>query len=166
MKNSTIVDDRIGLEASGGRTARGRAAHPHFFSGFLTTPRVAATGLLAVADVAAARYHQPLLKASLDPVVTANGDRLRFESFSACGGVYARLDVLEDGLDGGEPGHGTTNVDVNNPLRLALSRSPGPIRCTCASARTNSPSPPWTARSSRRRSRCPTVGSAVSPRRS
>lgn len=125
MKNSTIVDDRIGLETSGGRTARGRAAHPHFFAGFLTTPRVAAAGLLAIADVAAARYYQPLLKASLDPVVTGNGDRLRFESFSGCGGVYARLDVLADGLDGGEPGQGTTNVDVNNPLRLALSRITG-----------------------------------------
>ena len=36
--------------------------------------------------------------------------------------MYARLDVLDAGLDGGEVGHGTTNVDVNNPLREALSR--------------------------------------------
>ncbi|MET9970534.1 SWIM zinc finger family protein, partial [Streptomyces sp. NPDC006356] len=96
--------------------------HPRFFTGFLTSPQVASAGLLAVADVAAARYHQRQLRASLDPVVTGNGDRLRFESFSGCCGVYARLDVLEPGLDGGEVGHGTTNVDVNNPLREALSR--------------------------------------------
>ncbi|SNX56794.1 hypothetical protein SAMN06272735_1248 [Streptomyces sp. TLI_55] len=113
---------RLGLETSRGATPAGVADHPRFFTGFLTSPQVASAGLLAVADVAAARYYQRQLRASLDPVVTGNGDRLRFESFSGCGGVYARLDVLDAGLDGGEVGHGTTNVDVNNPLREALSR--------------------------------------------
>ncbi|MFF2024297.1 SWIM zinc finger family protein [Streptomyces sp. NPDC058171] len=113
---------RLGLETSQGATPTGREAHPRFFTGFLTSPQIASAALLAVADVAAARYYQPQLRASLDPVVTGNGDRIRFESFSGCGGVYARLDVLAPGLDGGEIGHGTTNVDVNNPLREALSR--------------------------------------------
>lgn len=115
----------LGLETSGGLTPRGAEAHPRFFSGFLTSPSIAARGLLAVADVASARYYQRTLPASLDPVVTGNGDRLRFESFSGCCGVYARLDVLREGLDGAETGHGTTNVDVNNPLREALSRISG-----------------------------------------
>ncbi|MFE2745363.1 SWIM zinc finger family protein [Streptomyces scopuliridis] len=115
----------LGLETSGGLTPTGAEAHPRFFSGFLSSPRAAARGLLAVADVAGARYYQQLLRASLDPVVTGNGDRLRFESFSGCCGVYARLDVGRDGLDGAETGHGTTNVDVNNPLREALSRMTG-----------------------------------------
>jgi hypothetical protein len=114
---------RLGLETSRGATPSGVRDHPQFFAGFLTSPQVASAALLAVADVAAARYYQRQLRASLDPVVTGNGDRLRFESFSGCGGVYARLDVLEAGLDGGEVGHGTTNVDVNNPLREALSRT-------------------------------------------
>ncbi|MFI9831319.1 SWIM zinc finger family protein [Streptomyces sp. NPDC051913] len=113
---------RLGLETSRGATPSGPTDHPRFFTGFLTSPQVTSAGLLAVADVAAARYYQRQLRASLDPVVTGNGDRLRFESFSGCGGVYARLDILEAGLDGGEVGHGTTNVDVNNPLREALSR--------------------------------------------
>ncbi|GHE60922.1 hypothetical protein GCM10014715_12820 [Streptomyces spiralis] len=113
---------RLGLETSRGTTPSGVEDHPRFFTGFLTSPQVASAGLLAVADVAAARYYQPQLRASLDPVVTGNGDRLRFESFSGCCGVHARLDVLGPGLDGGEVGHGTTNVDVNNPLREALSR--------------------------------------------
>lgn len=113
---------RLGLETSRGATPAGIKDHPRFFAGFLTSPQVAAAGLLAVADVAAARYYRQRLPASLDPVVTGSGDRLRFESFSGCGGVYARLDVLESGLDGTEVGHGTTNVDVNNPLREALSR--------------------------------------------
>ncbi|MEU7424675.1 SWIM zinc finger family protein [Streptomyces sp. NPDC040750] len=122
---SATGGSRLGLETSRGATPTGVEDHPRFFAGFLTSPQVAAAGLLAVADVAAARYYQPQLRASLDPVVTGNGDRLRFESFSGCGGVYARLDVLAPGLDGGAVGHGTTNVDVNNPLREALSRLGG-----------------------------------------
>ncbi|MFF2778434.1 SWIM zinc finger family protein [Streptomyces sp. NPDC058052] len=122
---STASGRLLGLETAGGLTPRGAEAHPHFFSGFLATPQIAARGLLAVADVAAARYYQRMRPGSLDPVVTGNGDRLRFESFSGCGGVYARLDVLDEGLDGTETGHGTTNVDVNDPLREALSRMTG-----------------------------------------
>ncbi|MGW2250370.1 SWIM zinc finger family protein [Kitasatospora sp. NPDC001660] len=113
---------RLDLATSGGATPLGAAANPRFFAGFLADPAPAAAALLAVADVAAARYHQPQLRASLDPVVTASGDRLRFESFSGCCGVYARLDVLRASLDGDDIGHGTTNVDVNNPLREALTR--------------------------------------------
>ncbi|MFK0170437.1 SWIM zinc finger family protein [Streptomyces sp. NPDC090306] len=115
----------LGLETAGGLTPVGAEAHPRFFTGFLSEPQAAARGLLAVADVAAARYFLRTRGASLDPVVTANGDRLRFESFSGCCGVYARLDVLPEGLQGADTGHGTTNVDVNNPLREALSRLPG-----------------------------------------
>ncbi|MFJ4093327.1 SWIM zinc finger family protein [Kitasatospora sp. NPDC089913] len=126
LRPSAVVDGAAGrslaLETSGGATPLGDAAHPRFFAGFLAEPAPAAAALLAVADVAAARYYQPQLRASLDPVVTANGDRLRFESFSGCCGVYARLDVLAAGLDGDAIGHGTTNVDVNNPLREALTR--------------------------------------------
>ena len=123
---SESADGRaLALETSGGATPAGAAAHPRLFSGFLTAPVPAAVALLAVADVAAARYHLPRASSSLDPVVTANGDRLRFESFSGCCGVYARLDVLAPGLDGDEAGHGTTNVDVNPPLRRALARLGG-----------------------------------------
>ncbi|MEU9332909.1 SWIM zinc finger family protein [Streptomyces sp. NPDC048290] len=119
---TTARGTALGLETSGGLTPAGPVARPRFFSGFLTRPWTAAAGLLAVADVAGARYYRPELARLLDPVVTAQGDRLRFESFSGCCGVYARLDVLGDGLDGGEVLHGTTNVDVNNPLRDALTR--------------------------------------------
>jgi hypothetical protein len=118
----TAEGQSIGLETSGGATPTGWEAHPRFFSGFLTHPEATAAGLLCVADVAAARYYQPRPDQWRDPVVTGNGDRLRFESFSACCGVYARLDVLGDALDGGDIGYGTTNVDVNVPLRDALSR--------------------------------------------
>ena len=58
-----------------------------------------------------------------DPVVTAEPDRLRFESFSACCGVHARLDLLPDGLDVRACRPGTTNVDFNPPMREALGRA-------------------------------------------
>lgn len=116
----------LALETSGGATPAGEATNPRFFNGFLTAPTASATALLAVADVAAARYYRPQPSAaSLDPVVTAGGDRLRMESFSGCCGVYARLDVLAAGLDGDDVGHGTTNVDVNAPLRRALAKIGG-----------------------------------------
>ncbi|TYK45906.1 SWIM zinc finger family protein [Actinomadura decatromicini] len=115
----------LGLSTSGGTTSAGPRPHPHFFSGVLTQAAPAAAGLIALADVAQTRYHQPRPTSFRDPVVTCNGDRLRMESFSACGGVYARLDVLEPAMDGDVHERGTTNVDVNGPLREALARVGG-----------------------------------------
>jgi hypothetical protein len=122
---SGLAGGLLGLSTSGGTTAAGPREHPHFFSGLLTRPAPAAAALLAVADVAQTRYHQPRPTSFRDPVVTCNGDRLRLESFSACCGVYARLDVLQPALDGEVHERGTTNVDVNGPLREALARVGG-----------------------------------------
>jgi hypothetical protein len=107
-------------------TPDGPDEHPRFFDGFLGHAEQMATALLLVSRVARTRYYVPpgMLAAVLraaDPVVTSNGDRLRFESFSACCGVYARLDVLPGALDGPALATGTTNVDVNPPLRAALA---------------------------------------------
>jgi hypothetical protein len=110
----------LALETSGGAAPAGAAAHPRLFDGFLTAPAAAAAAMLAVADVAGARFNQSA-SGSLDPVVTAGGGLLRLESFSGCCGVYARLDILPPGLDGDDLGHGTTNVDINPPLRRALA---------------------------------------------
>ena len=122
---SGLDDGLLGLSTSGGTTSSGPEPHPHFFSGVLTQAAPAAAALIALADVAQTRYHQPRPTVSRDPVVTCNGDRLRLESFSACGGVYARLDVLEPAMDGDVHERGTTNVDVNGPLREALARVGG-----------------------------------------
>jgi SWIM zinc finger len=108
-------------------TSGGREAHPYFFTGFLGRPQQTAQALLAVAEVARTRYYEPpqMIRARIlaaDPVVTSNVDRLRFESFSACAGVYARLDVDPDLLDGQPVTWGTTNVDFNPPMRAALAR--------------------------------------------
>lgn len=128
----TFADGRadLTLATSGGRTAAGPATHPVFFEGFLAHPEQAAAALLAVAKVARTRFYTPpgMLAAVLraaDPVVTSNGDRLRFESFSACCGVYARYDALPGSLDGNVLDTGTTNVDFNPPMRDALARIGG-----------------------------------------
>ena len=113
----------LALATSGGVTEAGPAVHPRFFSGLLTEPAVAAAGMLAVAAVARARYvtSASVVRMLRDPVVTSNGDRLRFESFSGCCGVHARLDLLPAALDGAPALSGTTNVDFNEPMRAALA---------------------------------------------
>ena len=127
-ESALLVSDagmRLDLLTGPAMTPQGLVPGASFFSGFVDRPDIAAGGLLAVADVAGSRYADPGLAqrlASMDPVVTAGGDRLRFESFSLCNGVHARFDLLRDGLGSSEVGFGTTNVDVNQPLRSALAR--------------------------------------------
>src|SRR5688500_8762959 len=78
----------VTLATSGGTTTTGPAVHPRFFEGFLGHPEQSAACLLTVARVARTRFYLPpamvaaIIRAA-DPVVTSNGDRLRFESFSA-----------------------------------------------------------------------------------
>lgn len=116
---------RLLLETSGGVALRAPSRHPRFFDGTLIHPQVAANALRQVAQVAAASYvRRDRDPGGLDPVVTSDGARLRFESFSQCGGVLARFDVLPDGLNGDVLDRGTTNVDVNEPLRRMLARIP------------------------------------------
>ena len=99
---------------------------PCFVEAFVVRPDVVAAARLAVATVAGSRYFEPWNSIAKrirdsDPVVTFDGECLRFESFSACSGVHARLDIASDGLDIDHASTGTTNVDVNPPLRAALS---------------------------------------------
>jgi len=125
----------LGLATSGGATPDGHVAHPYFLTAFVEYPWVVADALLMVARVARTRFYVPpnslaaMLRAA-DPVVTATAEGVRFESFSACCGVYARLDVDADALDARHLAPGVTNVDVNPPLRQALaSLRPGePLR--------------------------------------
>jgi hypothetical protein len=121
---SELSPDALSLQTAG--------LHPRFFTGFLTAARAVAVGLTVLADVAAAdfRQDQVSLRGTRDPVVTCGGDLLRFEALSGCCGVYARLDVLPDALDGEMHARGTTNVDVNPALYAALIRvgSADPLR--------------------------------------
>jgi hypothetical protein len=119
------------LPTSGGVTEAGPDERPFFFSGFLTEPAVAATGMLACAAVARSRYFLSgnVLASLRDPVVTSNCDRLRFESFSSCCGVHSRLDLLPEALAEPPVASGTTNVDFNDAMRgvLASAAISGPV---------------------------------------
>ena len=115
------------LATSGGNVEQEPAEHPRFFDGFLQKPEQTAVALLGCARVARTRYYMPPgmvagILIAADPVVTSEAAGLRFESFSLCCGVYARLDVLSDGLDRPPAAIGTTNVDFNPPMREALAR--------------------------------------------
>ncbi|WP_344805869.1 SWIM zinc finger family protein [Microlunatus ginsengisoli] len=97
-----------------------------FFDGFLLHAEQAAVALLQLAKVARTRFYLPPSMvaariAAADPVVTASADRLRFESFSLCCGVAARFDALSGGLDRPPASNGTTNVDLNPPVRDLLA---------------------------------------------
>jgi SWIM zinc finger len=87
------------------------------FAGWIERPAAPAAALLAVAACARSRF-TPGTRVFPDPVVTCHRERLRFESLSSCGGVYARYDL---DVPGGVMRPGATNVDVNPPLRAALA---------------------------------------------
>lgn len=105
-------------------TCSGDHSQPHFFEGRIRDPRAVGDMLLVLSDVVRTHFY---LRAPpiLDPVVTSNGDMLRFEGFSGCCGVYARVDLPAEAFETEYAGRGTTNVDFNNPMRAALVRLRG-----------------------------------------
>lgn len=97
---------------------------PCFFWGRLTDPFTVARCLITLSNTVQSSFNlSPFELAKLkDPIVTAGNEKIRFEGFSHCAGVYARVDVLPGGYDGEFPENGTTNVDFNQSMISALSR--------------------------------------------
>jgi hypothetical protein len=116
---SLLTDGNLALALAPALTPVGLDPNPSFFRGVAVYPQALARGLLVLADVTSTRYFKYTPIAQRDPVLSAQGDRLRAECFSACNGVYARLDLLESGF-GGHIALGTTNVDIGMELRTAL----------------------------------------------
>jgi hypothetical protein len=125
-RESALVDDAGGRQLSLSSTPlQGRDAQ--FFRGSIVHPKPTVDLLLAVAGVAQARFFTPPgmlagILAKADPVITCTREQFRFESFSACCSAYARLDLLPSAVYGDRFESGTTNVDFNPPMRMALSR--------------------------------------------
>lgn len=96
---------------------------PCFFWGKLTEPFITARCLLALSNVVRSSFNLTPAEVALlkDPIVTAGNSLIRFEGFSHCASVYARVDVLPSGHNGEFPANGTTNVDFNQPMITALS---------------------------------------------
>ncbi|AZA47006.1 SWIM zinc finger family protein [Chryseobacterium carnipullorum] len=95
---------------------------PCFFWGNVSQPFILARCLITLSNIVKSSFNlSPFQMALLkDPIVTAGNSRLRFEGFSHCAGVYARVDVLSESLDGEFLENGTTNVDFNQPMITAL----------------------------------------------
>lgn len=93
---------------------------PCFFWGTLTDPYTTAKCWSTIAKVVRSSFS--LAPAYLrDPIVSAGAEWLRFEGFSSCNGVYARLDMKPEAIDGEFIAAGTTNVDFNDPMLNALN---------------------------------------------
>ncbi|PRQ10930.1 hypothetical protein C1Y63_08685 [Corynebacterium sp. 13CS0277] len=104
-------------------TPDGPVAEPRFFRGIAREPHLVAAALRALGALAGRRYTSA--RGTIhhaDPIISAQGDRLRIESFSLCTGVYARLDVFASGFNQGHIGFGTTNVDIGPDTQAALAQ--------------------------------------------
>lgn len=97
---------------------------PCFFYGRLNNPYLTARCLITLSNVVQSSFNLSPFQLALlkDPIATAGNGKIRFEGFSHCAGVYARVDVLDGGHDGEFLDNGTTNVDFNQPMISALSR--------------------------------------------
>ena len=118
---STLFDGNLALSIAPALTPSGIEDNPLFFNGEIIDPVIISGGFLVLADIVSTRYFKYTPVEQRDPILSAQGDRLRAECFSACNGVYARMDVFQSVLDG-EILYGTTNVDIGNNLRKSLSK--------------------------------------------
>ena len=116
---SILFDGNLALSIAPALTPKGVEDNPLFFNGKIIDPVIISGGLLVLADIVSTRYFKYVPVDQRDPILSAQGDRLRAECFSACNGVYARLDVFQSALDG-EILYGTTNVDIGADLRRSL----------------------------------------------
>ena len=116
---SILFGGNLALSIAPALTPSGIEENPLFFNGEIIDPVIISGGLLVLADIVSTRYFKYVPVAQRDPILSAQGDRLRAECFSACNGVYARLDIFQSALDG-EILYGTTNVDIGADLRRSL----------------------------------------------
>ncbi|MFC4085735.1 hypothetical protein [Amycolatopsis samaneae] len=93
-----LPSGRLRLETAGGTTLAGPSASPRFFTGFLTSPAIAARGLQAIAQVARADHRLPARSSWLDPVVTCGGDRPALRELAAAGAGPQVWEMLAAGL--------------------------------------------------------------------
>ena len=116
---STLINGNLALSIAPALTPNGVENDPLFFNGEIIYPTIVSGGLLVLADIVSTRYFKYVPVAQRDPILSAQGDILRAECFSACNGVYARMDLFQSALDG-EILYGTTNVDIGSNLRKSL----------------------------------------------
>lgn len=116
---SKLYNGNLALALAPALTPKGIEKDPIFFKGDIVNPLIFSRGLIVLSDIVSTRYFNYVPVALRDPVLSAQGNMLRAECFSACNGVYARLDLFQEGLYG-DISYGTTNVDIGTELRKAL----------------------------------------------
>lgn len=101
-----------------------KGSSPCFFWGTLNQPYELSRCLITLSNIVQSSFNLSPFQLALlkDPIVTAGNEQIRFEGFSHCAGVYARVDVLDSGQDGEFIENGTTNVDFNTPLISELGK--------------------------------------------
>ena len=118
---SSLTETRSGANLSLATFTRADE-NPYFFDGRMSDPRALADMFIVLSDIVRTHFFKPIPLAALDPVLTSNDSMLRMEGFSACCGVYARVDMGQSAFDGDVKNRGTTNVDFNDPIRAALRK--------------------------------------------
>ena len=89
---------------------------PCFFYGNILNSYVAAKCMSVLAKMVGSHFTiAPGLHIYLrDPIISVGNQELHFEAFSSCNGVYARVDILQSGIDGEFIQSGCTNIDFND----------------------------------------------------
>ena len=92
------------------------------FFGSLRQPYLTARCLTALSRIVQSRFtlSPETIQAMHDPIISAGNGTIRFEGFSGCAGIYARVDLLPEALNGVFYASGTTNVDFHTPMLDAL----------------------------------------------
>ncbi|EEH63493.1 SWIM zinc finger domain protein [Gleimia coleocanis DSM 15436] len=120
-ETTSLTGNSLHLALAPGKGIGGAAENLTFFTGFTNEPQVVARSLVALSEITSTRYYKYTPQSQRDPILSAHGDRLRAECFSACNSVYACFELFDSALDGGQIGFGTTNVDINSETRRLLS---------------------------------------------
>ncbi|WP_367867626.1 SWIM zinc finger family protein [Pedobacter sp. WC2423] len=96
---------------------------PCFFYGNIINSFIASKCLSTLAKTVHAHFSiTPDQRISLrDPIVSVGNEQLHFEAFSSCNSVYARIDILKEGIDGEFIESGCTNVDFNDATIRAFN---------------------------------------------
>ncbi|TRX58849.1 SWIM zinc finger family protein [Fulvivirga sp. M361] len=99
---------------------------PFLFRGTITNPFIFGKTLRTLSRVVASRYFIPAnalqnISALSDPIISVGNDKIRFEGFSTCCGIYAKVDIDQSETTGIKISNGTTNVDFNSEMLNQLS---------------------------------------------
>ena len=75
-----------------------KGKYPFLFRGIISNPFIFGKVLRTLSRVVASRYFIPAnalqkIVALSDPVISVGNDKIRFEGFSTCCGVYAKVDI-------------------------------------------------------------------------